>query len=155
MLFAPFCGYINIGSLEIGTELDQKLIDRILSRIAKIPIMNTLELEVTDIKSGHCELTAPRRRKYDGIFNSFHGGLLMTVADSAAAFALMTLAGPEAKMTTTDMNIRFLAPCLTDLIVRAKVIKFGRSLSPTAVDLYDENDRHVDIAQANYILLRQ
>ena len=79
----------------------------------------------------------------------------MTVADSAAAFALMTLAGPEAKMTTTDMNIRFLAPCLTDLIVRAKVIKFGRSLSPTAVDLYDENDRHVAIAQVNYILLRQ
>ena len=142
-------------SLEIGTELDQKLIDRILSRIAKIPIMNTLELEVTDIRSGYCELSAPRRKKYDGVFNSFHGGLLMTVADSAAAFALMTLTGPEAKMTTTDMNIRFLAPCLTDLTARAKVIKFGRTLSPMAVDLYDENDKHVAIAQVNYMVLRQ
>jgi len=69
-----------MNSVEIGAELNQKFIDRILSRIAKIPIMNTLELEVTDIRSGYCELTAPRCKKYDGIFNSFHGGLLMTVA---------------------------------------------------------------------------
>lgn len=143
-----------MNNLEFGAELDQELIDRILSRIAKIPIMDTLELEVTDIKAGYCELTAPRRNKYDGIFNSFHGGLLMTVADSAAAFALMTLTGPEANMTTTDMNIRFLAPCLTDLTARAKVIKFGRTLSPMAVDLYDANNKHVAIAQANYIILR-
>ncbi len=144
-----------MNSLEVGAELDQKFIDRILSRIEKIPIMNTLELKVMDIKAGYCELTAPRRKKYNGIFNSFHGGLLMTVADSAAAFALMTLTGPKVDMATTDMNIRFLAPCLTDLIVSAKVIKFGRSLSPMAVDLYDENDTHVAIAQVNYMVLRQ
>ena len=138
----------------IGSELEQAFLDKIMNRIYQIPIMNTLKLEVTAIKAGYCELKAPRHKMYDGIFNSFHGGLLMTVADSAAAFALMTLTGPEAKMTTTDMNIRFLAPCLTDLIARAKVIKFGRSLSPMAVDLYDENDKHVAIAQVNYMVLR-
>ena len=141
--------------LEIGAELDQEWTDRLLSRIAKIPIMDTLELEVTDFKAGYCELKAPRHIKYDGIFNSFHGGLLMTVADSAAAFALMTLTGPEAEMTTTDMNIRFLAPCLTDLTARAKVIKFGRTLCPMAVDLFDENNTHVAVAQVNYFILRK
>lgn len=77
----------------------------------------------------------------------------MTVADSAAAFALMTLTGPEAEMTTTDMNIRFLAPCVTDLTVRATVIKFGRTLSPMAVDLYNESQKHLAVAQVNYFLL--
>lgn len=81
------------------------------------------------------------------------GGLLMTVADSAAAFALMTLTGPETKMTTTDMNIRFLAPCLTDLIARAKVIKQGRTLSLMAVDLFDENGKHVAVSQVSYFVL--
>lgn len=51
------------------------------------------------------------------------------------------------------MNIRFLAPCLTDLIVRAKVIKFGRTLSPMAIDLNDENEKHVAVAQVNYFVL--
>jgi len=138
---------------EIGSELEQAFRDRIFDRVDKIPIMSTMKLEVINLKAGYCELKAPRQRMYDGIYDSFHGGLLMTVADSAAAFALMTLAGPEAKMTTTDMNIRFLAPCLTDLIVRAKVIKFGRTLSPMAIDLYDENEKYVAVAQVNYFVL--
>jgi uncharacterized protein (TIGR00369 family) len=138
---------------EIGTELDKAFRDSLFERVYKIPIMETMKLEVMDLKAGYCEIRAPRKKMYDGIFDSFHGGLLMTVADSAAAFALMTLTGPDAKMTTTDMNIRFLAPCLTDLIVRAKVIKFGRTLSPMAVDLYDESEIHVAVAQVNYFVL--
>jgi uncharacterized protein (TIGR00369 family) len=138
---------------EIGSALKQEFRDRIFERIYKIPIMSTMKLEIIDVKVGYCKLKAPRQKIYDGIFDSFHGGLLMTVADSAAAFALMTLTGPEAKMTTTDMNIRFLAPCLTDLIVCAKVIKFGRTLSPMAVDLYDESEKHVAVAQVNYFVL--
>jgi uncharacterized protein (TIGR00369 family) len=138
---------------EIGSELEQEFRDRIYDRVNKIPIMSTMKLEVINLKAGYCELKAPRQRKYDGIYDSFHGGLLMTVADSAAAFALMTLTGPEARMTTTDMNIRFLAPCLTDLIVRAKVIKFGRTLSPMAIDLYDENEKYIAVAQVNYFVL--
>jgi uncharacterized protein (TIGR00369 family) len=138
---------------EIGSELEQGFRDRIFDRVNKIPIMSTMKLEVINLKAGYCELKAPRQKMYDGIYDSFHGGLLMTVADSAAAFALMTLTGPDAKMTTTDMNIRFLAPCLTDLIVHAKVIKFGRTLSPMAIDLYDENEKHVAVAQVNYFVL--
>jgi len=138
---------------EIGSELEQGFRDRIFDRVNKIPIMSTMKLEVINLKAGYCELKAPRQKMYDGIYDSFHGGLLMTVADSAAAFALMTLTGPEARMTTTDMNIRFLAPCLTDLIVHAKVIKFGRTLSPMAIDLYDENEKYVAVAQVNYFVL--
>lgn len=138
---------------EIGSELEQAFRDRIIDRVNKIPIMSTMKLEVIHLKAGYCELKAPRQKIYDGIYDSFHGGLLMTVADSAAAFALMTLTGPETGMTTTDMNIRFLAPCLTDLIVHAKVIKFGRTLSPMAIDLYDENEKYVAVAQVNYFVL--
>ena len=138
---------------EIGAELDKAFRDSLFERVYKIPIMETMKLHVTDIKAGYCELRAPRKKMYDGIYDSFHGGLLMTVADSAAAFALMTLTGPDVKMTTTDMNIRFLSPCLTDLIARAKVIKFGRTLSPMAVDLYDENEKHIAVAQVNYFVL--
>lgn len=138
---------------EIGSELEQDFRDRIFDRVNKIPIMSTMKLEVINLKAGYCELKAPRQKMYDGIYDSFHGGLLMTVADSAAAFALMTLTGPETRMTTTDMNIRFLAPCLTDLIVHAKVIKFGRTLSPMAIDLYDENGKYIAVAQVTYFVI--
>ena len=79
----------------------------------------------------------------------------MTVADSTACFAIFTKTGPDIRLTTTDMNIRFLAPCLTDVTAKARVIKFGRTLCPVAVDLFDSEKKHVAVAQVNYILLDQ
>ena len=105
------------------------------------------------LEDGVCELVVPRQTIYDGVFESFHGGLLMTAADSAACFAVLTLTSADQLLTTTDMNIRFLAPCLTDLRVRARVIKRGRSLCPVAVDLFDAERVLVAVAQVTYMLL--
>jgi len=51
------------------------------------------------------------------------------------------------------MNIRFLAPCLTDVTVKAEVIKSGRTMCPVSVDLDDTEGKHVAVTQANYMLL--
>jgi acyl-coenzyme A thioesterase PaaI-like protein len=56
-------------------------------------------------------------------------------------------------MTTTDMNIRFLAPGLTDVRVHARVIKLGRLMCPVAVELFDTSGKLVAVAQVNYLLL--
>ena len=125
----------------------------IVKRTNNIPIVKTLQLKIISLSDGYCEVQVPRKLRYDGVFKSFHGGLLMTVADSAACFAIFTKTGPEVRLTTTDMNIRFLAPCLSDVTAKAKVIKLGRTLVPVSVDLFDSKDRHVAVAQVNYILL--
>lgn len=125
----------------------------IMNRINSIPIVDTLKMQIITLADGYCEARVPRGLQYNGVFESFHGGLLMTVADSAACFAIFTLTGPAARLTTTDMNIRFLAPCLTDVIAKAKVIKAGRTLCPVAIELFDTEDRQVAVAQVSYILL--
>jgi len=125
----------------------------IQARVAAIPIAATLGMRGLALEDGLCEMVVPRHRQYDGVFESFHGGLLMTIADSAACFAVLTLTGAEQTLTTTDMNIRFLAPCLTDVRARARVIKRGRTLCPVAVDLFDANGTLVAIAQVTYMLL--
>lgn len=125
----------------------------LLARISRIPIVETLRMEILKFGDGYCEARVPRERKYDGVFESFHGGLLMTLADSTACFAILTLTGPDTRLTTTDMNIRFLAACLTDVTAKARVIKFGRTLCPVAVDLFDAKGQQVAVAQVNYMLL--
>jgi uncharacterized protein (TIGR00369 family) len=125
----------------------------LLERIHSIPIVDTLQLEILELEDDVCDVRVPHARRWDGVYESFHGGLLMTVADTAACFAAFTRAGADAFMTTTDMNIRFLAPCLTDLTARARLIKFGRTLCPVHVDLFDANDKKVAIAQVSYLLL--
>jgi len=125
----------------------------IFTRIKKIPIVKTLQLEIVLLSDGYCEANVPRKLKYDGVFKSFHGGLLMTIADSTACFAILTKTGPEVRLTTTDMNIRFLAPCLSNVTAKAKVIKLGRPLVPVSVDLFDSTNKLVAVAQVNYLLL--
>jgi uncharacterized protein (TIGR00369 family) len=133
--------------------VDQELQRALLVRISRIPIVTTLGLEIVRFGEGTCESRVPRSRKYDGVFESFHGGLLMTVADSTACFAILTRTGPDTRLTTTDMNIRFLAACLTDVTAKARVIKFGRTLCPVAVDLFDARGQQVAVAQVTYMLL--
>ena len=135
------------------SELNSELKTAILNRIRKIPIVDTLNLTVEHMTEGYCETRVPHKRQYDGVFESFHGGLLMTVADSTACFAIFTRTGPDVHLTTTDMNIRFLAPCLTNVTAKASVIKFGRTLCPVAVDLFDGQGKQVAIAQVTYIFL--
>ena len=133
--------------------LNDALRDDILERIKKIPIVDFLKLEVIRLSDGFCEVKVPRRLSYDGVFESFHGGLLMTVADSAACFAIFTRSGPRIPLTTTDMNIRFLAPCRSDVTAKARLIKFGKTMCPVGVELFDEDQRMVAVAQVNYMLL--
>ena len=121
------------------------------TRLAEIPIFKTLRLRVLAIDEGAATLTAPYDPTYDGIFKSFHGGLIMTVADTAACVAVLTLAGADAAITTTDMNIRFLAPCRSDVTANANIIKFGRTLCPVSVELRDQAGVAVAIAQVTYM----
>ncbi|HUF48929.1 MAG TPA: PaaI family thioesterase [Vicinamibacterales bacterium] len=125
----------------------------ILARIRAIPIFATLHMDAVVLDTGCCALTVPRQPIYDGVFESFHGGILMTIADSVACFAILTRTPVDQVLTTTDMNIRFLAPCLSDVRAKARVIKLGRVMCPVAVDLYDAAGTHVAVAQVNYMRL--
>lgn len=133
--------------------VDARHLDAILERIRKIPIFDTLAMSDMSFDEGVCRVRVPRQRQFDGVFESFHGGILMTVADSIACFAVLTTTPADQVMTTTDMNIRFLAPCLTDLRATARLIKRGRLMCPVAVDLHDMHGTLVAVAQVNYVLL--
>ncbi len=127
--------------------------DAILHRIEPIPIVRSLNMQIDELREGVCRATVPRDKRYDGIYNSYHGGLLMTVADSIACFAIMTLTGPEQHLTTTDMSIRFLAGCRSDVTAEARVIKLGKTLVPVEVDLYDAGGVLVAVAMVTYFRL--
>jgi uncharacterized protein (TIGR00369 family) len=125
--------------------------DALRTRLSEIPIFKSLHLRMGDAAEGVASLTAPYDPAYDGVFKSFHGGLLMTLADTAACVAVLTLAGADARVATTDMNIRFLAPCRSDATAEAKVIKFGKTLCPVAVEIRDAGGVQVAVAQVTYM----
>jgi uncharacterized protein (TIGR00369 family) len=129
--------------------------DALGTRIASIPIFAALGLRLGSTGDGAATLTAPYDAAYDGIFKPFHGGLLMTLADTAACIAVLTLAGADAAVTTTDMNIRFLAACRSDATAEARIVKSGKTLRPVSVEIRDAQRTLVAVAQVTYMRLGQ
>ena len=133
--------------------LDPAITDVVTAKFHTIPISEKLNMKIQSLGVGEAHISMPNERGYHGIFDSLHGGLLMTLADTTACVAILTQVGVEDVITTTDMNIRFLAPCLTDATAEAKIIKLGKSLVPVHVSLRDAQKREVAIAQVTYMRL--
>ncbi len=145
LVMARFSG--ELPPLAPGAEAE------IRQRMQAIPIFKSLGFTNARLGAGAFECTVARNREYDGIFDSFHGGLLMTAADSAAAIVSLTVWGAEAKITTTDMNIRFLAPARSEVTLFAQAIKQGRTLIPVTANIWRDDGTLVAVAQITYMRL--
>jgi len=124
-------------------------------RAMSVPISSALGLTLVAIERGMCRLAMTRDPRYDGIFLSLHGGLMMTLADSAGAFALLSVVDPGEAVTTTEMNIRFLAPVHDRVTATAQVLKVGKTLCPLVTELHDDTGRLVAHAGMTYMRVRR
>lgn len=129
--------------------------EAIRRRLQAIPSMNTFSYRLEELSPGHAVIVAPYLSSFDGIFHCFHGGLLATLADSTGGAATMTMTGAEITNPTTDLSIRFLAPCRTDARATATVIKAGRTLLIAEINIHDMKGRHVAVSQATYMRMRK
>jgi uncharacterized protein (TIGR00369 family) len=129
--------------------------EAIRERLLAIPAVQTFGYRLEELSHGRAVLVAPYETRLDGIFECFHGGLLATLADSAGGAAVLTVTGAGTATTTTDLSIRFLAPCRTDARATARIIKAGRTLIIAEIDVHDLEGRHVAVSQATYMRLRQ
>ncbi|MFY9665837.1 MAG: PaaI family thioesterase [Candidatus Cybelea sp.] len=145
LLLAPYSGELALLPPESEAAA--------LARLRTVPIFQSLGFSNVRLGIGWFDCTVARNREFDGIFNSFHGGLLMTAADSAAAVVSLTVWGADSRITTTDMNIRFLAPARSDVRLFAQAIKQGRTLIPTIANFWRDDGTLVAVAQVTYMRL--
>jgi uncharacterized protein (TIGR00369 family) len=138
----------------VEPHLEPELQSEIRRIISEIPLVKSLNIHLEGLAPGECRMSMVRDGSLDGIFVSLHGGILMALADTAACFAIQTLIGVSDTLTTTDMNIRFLAPALDKVIAKATVIKPGRTLCPCEVSLTDEQGKLLAVAQVTYMRIQ-
>ncbi len=121
--------------------------------LERVPILKSLGFRSLECDAGFARAVVPRSDRHNGMQSTFQGGIMATVADCTAWMAIATELGVNAPLTTSDIHVRFLAPCLTDVTAEARVIKFGRTLCPVEVKLFDTSGVQVAIAQVTYFRL--
>lgn len=135
--------------------LPKEEMQAMLFRARSAPCIESLRLELVEIDRGGCRLLARHDPRFDGLLPGFHGGMQAAVADCAAWFAIVSRIGVGERLVTTDLQLRYLAPCLSDLFVAAQVVKIGRTLCPVRVDCYDVAEKHVATGSVTYMRVDQ
>jgi acyl-CoA thioesterase len=96
----------------------------------------------------------PFRKELTQAYGVVHGGALATLADTAVAFAMMTMIQPGEKVTTVEFKINFLAPVAgDDMIGEARILNKGKRLALADMEVKTGDGKLLAKGLATYIIL--
>lgn len=117
------------------------------------PFWEFLGIEIVQMGEGYAKLSMPFNEKITQPYGLVHGGALFTLADSAAAIAIVRIVEPGTRFVTVEMKINFLSSVNEGLMeARANVLKRGKRIIPIDVDVMNDG-RLVAKAISTYIIL--
>ncbi len=124
-----------------------------MNRLQSGPVWKLLGMNVTEASEGRATVQLPLRSDLLQAMGHVHGGILMTILDSAMAAALGTLLRPGVMSVTAQLNTHFISPG-SGPVLRAtgKVVRKGAQLAVTEGKVFDVNDRLVAMASAQFFL---
>lgn len=110
---------------------------RIADSFARQGAMMHLGAELVAVKPGEVDIRLRYRPEVSQQHGFFHGGVVGTVADSAGGYAAYSLMPGDASVLTVEYKINLVAPAKGEaLLARGRVVKAGRTLTVTAVDVF-------------------
>ncbi|HYG80315.1 MAG TPA: PaaI family thioesterase [Pyrinomonadaceae bacterium] len=127
---------------------------RIREAFEEIPFARLLGMELGDLRRGAATLHVEAREELKRNRGILHGGVVASLADTAAAFAVLTLAEPGQASTTIDLTVHYLRPLSAGrATAHARVVRAGRRVTVISVDVFDENQALAATALTSFIRL--
>jgi uncharacterized protein (TIGR00369 family) len=125
---------------------------RIKGALQKVPFAKFVGIELEDVQPGLAMLALDVREELKQNHGVVHGGVVASLIDSAAAFAVISVLSPDERATTADLTISYLRP-LTKGRTRcaARVLRAGRRLIVVSAELWDDAGNLAATALTTYI----
>ncbi|WP_147916005.1 PaaI family thioesterase [Ruania zhangjianzhongii] len=118
-------------------------------RLREAPFHDWLGLEVRSVTDTGLELTATWRPEWANSVGKTHGGILSSLLDLAADWALVATQGVPAP--TIDFTVHYLrAAAPGDLTVRARLVRAGRSLTVAEAEVLDASGKTLAVGRGTY-----
>lgn len=118
------------------------------------PYYRLLGISLEKLDHGFARLHMPFKEGLLQVNRVVHGGAIASLADTAVAFALMTLTRPEEIVTTVEFKINYLAPVEGDgLFGEARVVSKGRRIAVADMEVKSEEGKPIAKGMATYIIL--
>ena len=127
---------------------------RLREAFKRVPFAHFLKIELGEMRRGAATLHLEVRDELRRNGGLVHGGVVASLVDTAAAFAMLTLLEADQASATVDLTIHYLRPLLTGrATAQARVLRAGRRIMVITVDVLDETKAVAATALTSFIRL--
>lgn len=136
-------------------SLSEEKAKNLYKMVENAPYYQLLKISLEKIDEGYARFRLPFQKELTQGFGVVHGGAIATLADSAVAYALLSLVQPGERVATAEFKINYLATVNSgDLIGEARIINKGGKLALGDMEVRDEKGKLVAKGLATYIILK-
>ena len=115
--------------------------ERVRASFERQNVMRLIRAKLPVIEQGRTEIHLPHWEGIEQQHGFVHGGIVGTIADSAAGYAAMTVVAASASVLTVEYKINLVAPADGhSLIARGHVVRPGRTLIVTRAEVFSIKD---------------
>lgn len=118
------------------------------------PYYQLLQITLDQIDEGFARFRMPFRKELTHPYGIVHGGAIASLADTAIAFAMMTLIQPGEKLTTVEFKINFFAPVNEgELSGEGRVVSKGKRVAVGDMQVKNGEGNLIAKGMGTYMIL--
>jgi acyl-CoA thioesterase len=134
-------------------ELSAEELARLCDTFARVPYVGLLGFEFVRAERGAATFALDVREELTRMGGILHGGAVVSLLDTAAAFAVHTVIEPDARTVTVDLTVHFLRPASDGRIeAHARVLRHGRRVCIVSVEAMNEVAQIVATSTMTYFI---
>ena len=134
------------------TELNAEELARLHEAFSQVPFARLLGMEFVAAERGTATFALDAREDLTRMGGIMHGGAIVSLLDTAAAFAVHTLLEPGSQTVTVDLTVHFLRPVSAGRIEsRARVLRAGRRILVINAEVTDPTGVLIATATTTYV----
>lgn len=123
-------------------------------RMASSPFHGWMGMTLREAREGEVELTLDAQPHHLNLQGLLHGGVLATLADTAAGLAVRTRLEPGRRHVTIQLGVQYLSAGGPGSInARGRAIRVGRQIAYAEAEIHDGNGRLLATAQATVAVM--
>ena len=143
---------MSVGGQE-PEQLPAEELARLRETFARVPYVGLLGFEFVRAGRGAATFALDVRVELTRMGGILHGGAVVSLLDTAAAFAVHTVIEPEARTVTVDLTVHFLRPASDGCIeAHARVLRRGRRVCILSVEALDANAEIIATSTMTYFI---
>lgn len=129
-------------------DRERSVEDNIRERVAASPFHASIGISVGSVREGEVDLMLEARPDHANLHGTVHGGVLATLADTAAGLAVRSAIAPGSGHVSVNLDVQYLAPARPGtLLATGRVLRLGRRIAFAEAEVTDADGTTLARAQ--------